>query len=349
MGGVPLTSLRSAFPLLTLTLSLGLTTLQGSASAQGAAAAPNTATTGAARTLQLPANYLVRFGSTQVVASSTDGFGVRYLPLPLEKDIRVTLLRNTFYDYWDYGLTARDGKLSGALGVFASIPKAELTYDQRDGVIGSALWQGRNYSGLDYHSHLYAGYSFTTDRNRIRILNTVGIAQQEDAKKVEVTTPYTRTEMTTAYSAKFGVANARLNTISRLYTYPMLGGVQASVDITPGVNLTLAPGLLIDASHLSRLVMGTSVIRDFNLADLQQSTVVATYKLPVSKPEPLATLGGVRGRVVRNWTGDYTYVYGDLFLRIDGLPTMLGPSVGYQWTPGGKTNKWLFSLVSLPR
>lgn len=317
--------------------------------ALGAAVLLGLTSVGAAQGLNLSRTYLTRLGSASIVASSTDGFGVRNFPLPTGEDIRFTVVRNTVYNYWDYGVTGQFKNLKAAAGVFYSIPTAELTYDQRDGMVGSVLIQDRNYAGLDYHSHLYAGYSFTTDRNRVRILNVVGVAEQEDSKKRDVVAPYLRSEMTTAYSAKFGVFNARLSTVGRLYAYPEQGAAQLSADVTPGVSVAPVPGLLLDASHLSRMVTGTSPIRDFNLVDLQQSTLIATYRLPVGKTPPAVMLGGLRGRLVRNWTNDYTYAYGDVFIRLDALPVMLGPSIGYQWTPGGKTDKWVFSLVTLPR
>lgn len=319
--------------------------------ALGAAALLGLGSVADAQSLNLSRTYLTRLGSVSVVASSTEGFGVRNFPLPTGEDIRFTVVRNTQYDYWDYGLTGQFKNLRAAAGVFSSVPKAELTYDQRDGMVGSVLIQGRNYAGLAYHSHLYAGYSFTTDSNRVRILNVVGVAEQEVSRKGEkyVLAPYLRSEMTTSHSAKFGVFNARLSTLGRLYAYPDQGTAQLSADVTPGVSVAPVPGLLLDASHLSRMVTGTSPIRDFNLVNLQQSTLIATYRLPVGKTPPAVMLGGLRGRLVRNWTNDYTYAYGDVFIRLDALPVMLGPSIGYQWTPGGRTDKWVFSLVTLPR
>lgn len=94
---------------------------------------------------------------------------------------------------------------------------------------------------------------------------------------------------------------------------------------------------------------GTVAIADFGLGRYEQSTLDATYRLPVNWPSPTFALGGIRSRMTRDWTNDYTYVYGDLFFKSNLLPTMVGPSIGYRFGPGNAEGVWLISLAAIAK
>lgn len=145
--------------------------------------------------VQLPADYFGRFGSTQLVASNTDGFGVRYLPLPLKADLRLTLVKAPTYT--DYGLSAQLGSLYAATGVFYNVPRAELTNAPASGLQWSGVVQG----GAS-HSHFSVGYATQVDGGKVRFLNNVGVAQQGG-----VTAPYTQSEVSAAYGRTFDRVN----------------------------------------------------------------------------------------------------------------------------------------------
>ncbi|WP_230271474.1 MULTISPECIES: hypothetical protein [unclassified Deinococcus] len=323
--------LPEASALRSLMLALTLGSLPGAvASAQTAtpAAPPSTG-------FKLPSDYLNRFGSAQFVASTTDGFGVRYLPLPLDRDVRFTLLKAP--TYWDYGLTAQFGSLSAALGRFYNVPKAELTSAPGSGLQWSALVQG----GAS-HSHATVGYATQVWEGRVRFLNNVGVAQQGD-----VTAAYTQTEVSGGYSRAYGKVNTGLYSTVRMYAFPTQGKAQGSADVTAVIGVPLAAGLNLDASHFERFAVGQTAIGDFGFGRAQSSNASLTYRLP---PAEGFGLGAVRVRATRDWLGKSATADADVAFRIDGLPALMGGSVGYEWyETNASANKWRFALVALPR
>ncbi|ALW89899.1 hypothetical protein [Deinococcus actinosclerus] len=307
--------------------ALGLT-LTGLASAQTAPPAP-------AGGFQLPPDYFGRFGSTQLVASSTDGFGVRYLPLPVKADLRLTLVKAPTYT--DYGLSAQLGSLSAAAGVFYNVPKAELTNAPAAGLQWSGLVQGRGA-----HSHFSVGYATQVDGGKVRFLNNVGIAQQG-----AVTAPYTQSEVSAGYGRAIGGVNTGLSTTARLYAFPVQGKAQGSVDVNLALNAPLAQGLTLNASHFERFTVGEVAIADFNLARAHSTSGDLTYRLP---GQAGFGVGAVRARAARDWTGRYSAADGDVMFRVDGLPVLIGPSIGYvAYDAGAGTSYVRYGLVTLPR
>ncbi|GAA5531817.1 hypothetical protein [Deinococcus aluminii] len=304
------------------------------------------AQTPAAPALHLPANYVSRFGGTEVVAGLDGGvsFGVRYFPLPFEQDIRFLLVKHP--QYWEYGLTSRINDTTFAAGVFdnglnasVGIPRLEITHDP---------WKGTQYSGRlqgsGYYSRFTGGYAFTTLQDRVRVLNNVGVAFQGD-----VVAPYTQTEVGGGYGKAFGKVNAGFGSTVRLYTFPMQKEAQGSLDVSVSASTALAPGLTVDASHFERFVVGKVAIPDLNFTRYEESNASVTYRLPVSSTPPAFTVGALRSRLTRDWTNQYTYLRNDVLFRANALPSLVGASVGYQWSRDGKDNKWLLSLVFLPK
>ena len=229
---------------------------------------PASAQTAPAGGFQLPPDYFGRFGSTQLVASSTDGFGVRYLPLPVKADVRLTLVKAPTYT--DYGLSAQIGSLSAAAGVFYNVPKAELTNAPAAGLQWSGLVQGG-----PSHSHVSVGYATQVDGGKVRFLNNVGVAQQG-----AVTAPYTQSEVSAGYGRAIGGVNTGLSTTARLYAFPVQGKAQGSVDVNLALNAPLAQGLTLDANHFERFTVGEVAISDFGLGRYEASAANLTYRLP---------------------------------------------------------------------
>ena len=291
---------------------------------------------------KLPSGYMGRFGSSEVTVSNETGFGARSLPLPFDPDFRVSLVRQA--NYWEYNLSSRMNDTTLAGGVYfngyaavSGIPRAEWTHNPQRGVQYSALIQGNGP-----HSHLSGGYAFVVAEDRVRVLTNVGTALQGD-----VVAPYLQNEVGGGISNSFGPVSTYAGVTTRLYAFPVQSQVQGSVDLSLAANYSPVPALTLSASHFERFAAGSVAIPDFGVGRYQESAFTATYRLPAS--EQLVGLGALRTRVNRNWTNDYTYVRGDILLDIRGLPSMLGPSIGYQFGPNGKDTRWLWSLVALPR
>lgn len=290
-----------------------------------------------ANRLHLPPDYFSRFGGLQPVISNTEGYGVRYFPLPFRQDIRLSVVKAP--TYLDVGLTARSNDTSFAIGRFYNTPTFEITRNPYKGVQFGGVVRGNG--GL---SNFSGGYAFTLLQDRVRVLNNVGVAYKGDKAAL-----YSHSEVSAGYGRAFGKLNTYVTATGRYYLFPMQQEGQASVDFYAAVNVSPVKGLQLDASHFERFVTGAVFIPDFGVGRYEGSTLSATYRLSAGWPSSVLGLGAVRTRVSRDWTNDYTYVHGDLFLRTDVLPAMVGPSIGYRFGPGNKEGAWLLSLVALPK
>ena len=166
----------------------------------------------------LPPDYLNRFGGAEPVVSSTDGYGVRGLPLPTPLDLRVSLVKAP--TYWDGGLSLRASDTTFRVGRFYNVPTLEITHDPYKGAQFSGVVRGEG--GLSVFS---GGYASTSWQDRVRVLNNVGVAF-----KGEVTAPYTRSEVSVGYGQPFGAFNTYVAATARAYTFPLQREVQGSVD-----------------------------------------------------------------------------------------------------------------------
>jgi hypothetical protein len=285
--------------------------------------------------LKLPPNYFNRFDRMEVLASNTDGYGARFLPVPIAADLRVTLVKTP--TALNYGLGTQIGNLSVSMGVFGGVPRAEMGQSLPSGFQWNGLVQGKGAL-----SRFALGYSHPENGGRFRLLNAVGLAARSD-----VNAPYSYSEVSSFASRSFGKLNTAVGLTGRLYAFPLQMDAQASFDLNLSANYSPLPGLVLEASHLERGVAGSVPIGDFGLGRVQASNFAVTYRL--AGPDTALRLGALRSRVARNWTGDTTSLAGDVLLRSSALPSMLGPSVGYWWGPGGKDGHWMISLVALPK
>lgn len=311
--------------------------------------------------MRLPANYLSRFSSTELAAANDSGYGVRYFPLPFEQDIRFSVVRDQ--KYWEYNIGTRIKDTTFTAGVFnngytadAGIPKVEITHDPDQGFQYSGMLEGNGA-----YSRFAGGYAFRVLDNRVRILNNAGLIFQDrtvartqpDGSTAQVPdsvgTVYTQTEVGGGYSKDLSTQfRVGVNSTARLYTFPVYKQYQASVDVTPNLTFKVTPRLTIDASHLERFAKGDIPVAGVNFGRYEESYATVTYRLPAG-----STLGMLRSRLTKNWIGDgegrggNAYLRNDVLFNVDGLPSLVGPSVGYQWS--GSTSRWLFSLAFAPK
>ncbi|MEF2278659.1 hypothetical protein V3W47_10130 [Deinococcus sp. YIM 134068] len=294
--------------------------------------------------LRLPANYMSRFSSTELLASNEVGFGVRYFPLPFDPDIRVSLARQP--NYWEYNVSTRLNDTTLAAGVFnngataaAGIPRLEATRDPFKGTQFSGRLQGNGAS-----SRFTGGYAFTVASDRVRVLSNVGVAFQN-----EVVAPYTQTEVGGGYGRSFGRLNTGFSATVRAFTFPSQRQAQGSADFFVSANISPLRGLILDASQFERFAVGSVPIGDLSYGRYEETNAAITYRLPVGSTPPAFALGALRTRVTRDWTSKYTYLRGDVLFRVEALPTLIGPSIGYQWSPEGTPDRWLISVSFLPK
>lgn len=291
----------------------------------------------------LPQDYFNRFGSTTIVASNytgSMGYGVRYFPLPIQPDIRLSLVKRP--NYWEYGLYTRYNDTTFQVGRFDAgdtatigVPRIELSRDPYKGTQFSAYIQDPAHV-----SRFSAGYATTVLNNRARLLNNVGVAFQND-----VIAPYTYSELSGGYShavnPKFRVG---FWSTARAYTFPLQRSYEASADVTPNLWLNPVDGLELTASHLERFVVGSqpvTVIPDFDLARYRESNAALSYRFKATQDFSLNML---RTRVTRDWTNERTYLYNDVLFRFNALPVLIGPTVGYQWWKDTSSNRFLFGF-----
>lgn len=284
----------------------------------------------------LPPNYLSRFSSTELLVSTSSGFGARYVPLPFTQDVRLSLVKGP--TSWDYGVSTRMNDTTLVAGVFYNTPRLEVTHDPYRGFQYRGLIQGRGAT-----SFFTGGYAFTTLNNRVRVLNNVGVGFEGAAAA-----PYTQTEAGGGYGRSFGRLNASFWTTGRVFTFPVQRQAQGSLDFSVSASTTPLRGLTLDASHFERFAAGKAGLGSLNYGRYEESNASVTYRLPMSATPPAFTVGAVRTRLSRVWKGNVTTLYGDLLLRAEALPSMFGPSIGYQWAADG-SGKWLFSLAFMGR
>ncbi|MCP2015733.1 hypothetical protein L1280_002909 [Deinococcus sp. HSC-46F16] len=287
---------------------------------------------------QIPPNYLSRFASTELVISTEAGYGVRAFPLLMSQDIRVSVVKAP--TYWDYNVSTRVNDTTLAAGVFYNVPRLEVTHDPSKGLqYGGLLQGGGNLTKFS------AGYAHLLWENRARLLGNVGVAFVGGDG-----VPYAQTEASAGYGRSFGKLNTYVGSTARLFAFPVQQEAQGSVDAVVVLNTTPLPGLTLDATHFERFVTGEVAVPAFGLGRYNETNAGVTYRLPGDSALGGGAfgVGAVRTRLSHVWQSDVTTLRGDLLLRLSVLPSLVGPSVGYQWTPDGQ-GRWLVSLVTLPK
>ncbi|GHF71082.1 hypothetical protein [Deinococcus ficus] len=325
----------------------------------------------------LPSNYLSRFNQVGLVVSTEAGYGIRYFPLPIEPDLRFSLVRHQ--NFWEYNLNTWANDTYFGIGMFnwyeaapVGIPKVELTYTPWKGLQFSGMVQDFGgllpYTTYAPFSKFSGGYAFTVWDGRIRVLNNVGLGFKSYTTKNDATgqyevtravaAPFTQTEASGGYSQALNKqVDVRLNAAARLFTYPLQQRAEASVDLSPGISVRPFPGFSIDVSHFARYSMSPTDglplpdlgqcsyrIDGSDFCQYQSSNLTASYRFQNGNPE--FGPGMLRTTLDRNWIGDYTYLRGEILFNFRVLPVLVGPSIGYQFGPNGTDSRWLFSLTS---
>ncbi|WP_291424256.1 hypothetical protein [Deinococcus sp.] len=327
-----------------------------------------------------PPNYLSRFSTTELTASNmggTTGFGVRYFPLPLNTDLRVSLVKRPHY--WEYALTTRQNDTTYSAGLFdngdlapTGISKIEVRHDpwkgvQYTGIIqwvgpvsdytGNYQWkdaQGKVYGGNAPLSRFTAGYAFTTWKDRVRILNNVGVGMEQfnqaNVRSGFITAPYTQTEISANYGEPIGKdVNVNLGSTVRLFTFPTYSRYQASIDVNPSIEVRPLKGLTLNASHLERFAKQNDRVplSDLNFGRYRETNASISYRIDDKND---FSVNMIRTRVKANWTDKQYFLYNDVLFRFNALPVLIGPTIGYQWYPAAANNtRWLFSFSFAPK
>ena len=279
---------------------------------------------------QLPLDYLSRFGSTEVVLSTQEGFGVRFIPLPLDLDLRLSLVKAP--TYLDYGLSARKDYGEIRLGVFYSQPQFRVSYLPPSGLqyVGSIKPDYGDFSG---------GYAWQFLDKKVRVKPMLGVVI--DGPR---TLPYTLLNVSANESFQGDGYSFSVGAGAEVLAFLNSGNVQQAYSASAFGTYKLTPQVSLFGYHIGQFVNGKADAERLQAYPYQISYLSAAYRMP-STGFPVG-LGGLRVSANRSWLNDVTTVTGDVLFRIDGLPALLGPSVGYRWNPDG-TRTWIFSLASM--
>ena len=292
----------------------------------------------------LPSDYFNRFGLTSVMASNypgAKGFGVRYLPIPMKAALRFSVVKRP--TYWEYSVYSRYNDTTFQAGYFDAgdtaehgVPRLEVTHDPYKGVQFGAYLQDPVRV-----SRFSAGYASPVLNGRAHVLNNVGVAFQS-----EVIAPFTYSQVSGGYSKDI-TPQFRVGfwSVGRLYTFPTHRSYEASLDVTPNLWFSPVRGLEVTAYHLERFVVGSqpvTTIPDFDLVPYHETSATASYRFKTTQDFHLNML---RTRVTRDWTNERTYLYNDVLFRLNALPVLVGPTIGYQWWQNDtSSNRFLFGF-----
>lgn len=306
-----------------------------------AAAAQSTQEAGAAQSPRfgVPENYFGRFGGVTPILeldakNDVTRIGLGRLPLPTEHDLRFTVANRPEQNLWDYSLSTRMNNTTYLVGIENDVRRAEVLHNPYTGPQFTGVVREKGLSELS------AGYAFTALNGQAYIYNKAGLAASGERRE-----PFTYSQVGTAYTEKVGGVSFRVAPLARLYLYPFEGKAHSSAEVLVSATATPTPQLLLEASHLERFAAGESVIPDYGQARAQETSLYATYRLPYAG-DPAFGVGAVRGGYTHNWQNDWNYYRGDLFLRSNLLPVMVGPRAEYRVAPDG-TGQWVYGFVTL--
>lgn len=290
--------------------------------------------------LAMPQDYWSRFGMFSVLASQNTGYGVRFLPLPIQPDIRLLFAKRP--KYWEYALYTRQNDTTFMVGVMDNgdnadkgRPKLEISHDP---------WLGVHFGGVIQSpgnaSYFTAGYAFML--GDVRLLNNLGVAFQNDQL-----IPYIKTQA--SYYKDFTIDNLKLELplLGILHTFPNTSQYQMHIELKPAFEYRYKP-FSVRVGQVSNFVFGGSAVPDFGGGSWHATDFALSYKLPAVSPSfPLNTL---RTRLHKHWTDQKTVVNADFLFTIDVLPILIGPSLGYQ--ENGKNpdaSRWFVTFSTAPR
>lgn len=310
-----------------------------------------------------PPDYLSRFGGLQAYADTTNGYGVRYFPLPLKADARLTYISHPLYA--EYGVSVRYADTTFAAGKYDNgntatngVTHLEITHNPYTGFQYGAIYQDQGLS-----TRLTAGYAFTD--GPLRYYGELGYAFQGMTDS-----PYLHLEIAGGKSETTGPLTFGVYTTIRSYIFPKVS--QESVDLSASATLRPTDYSSFTISDFERFVAGDSPIPDLAVARYTRTNfdVVFTPKLsagPLSlrtveyhlqhsflatETEVNTVSTTVRTDVAPAFVFDLTPHYDfvaketgirtDLYYRTDALPVLLGPSFDYIFS--ATANRLIVSL-----
>ncbi|WP_407539000.1 hypothetical protein Q0M94_12580 [Deinococcus radiomollis] len=312
----------------------------------------------------LPPDYLNRFGSLQAYADTTNGYGVRYFPLPFKIDARLTYISHPLYQ--EYGVSARYTDTTFAAGKYENtdggatdgVTHLEVSHNPYTGVQYGVIYQDKGRS-----SRLTAGYALTD--GPLRYFGELGYAFQGKADA-----PYLHLEIAGGNSKTTGPLTFGVYTTLRSYIFP--GVSQESVDLSASATFRPTDYSSYTLSEFERFVVGDSPIPDLAVGRYTRTNfdVVFTPKLSAGalslrtieyhwQHSFLATETEVNTVATTfrtdlapafvvdltphyDFVANETGVRADLYYRTTALPVLLGPSFDYFWSQ--KANRLTVSL-----
>jgi hypothetical protein len=311
-----------------------------------------------------PADYAGRFGSIQAFADTTNGYGVRYFPLPLKVDARLTYISHPLYQ--EYGVSARYADTTFAAGKYENldggatdgVTHVEVIHNPYTGFQYGVIYQDKGRS-----SRITAGYALTD--GPLRYFGELGYAFQG-----KTDSPFLHLEIGGGRSVTDGPLTFGVYTTIRSYIFPRTS--QESLDLSGSVTYRPTDYSSVSVSDFERFAVGDSPIPDFALARYTRTNldVVFTPKLnagPLSlrtveyhlqhsflatETEVNTVAATVRTDVASAFVIDLTPHYdflanetgirADLYYRSQDLPVLLGPSFDYIFSP--TANRLLVTL-----
>jgi len=279
--------------ILSAALSLVLGTAGGLASAQTQPPQPPPSTSpndpNVSFTAQLlnlfSAEYLGRFGGVEGFADSSNGYGVRYFPLPFKADTRLTYVSHPKYQ--EYALSVRYDDTTFAAGRYYNdtagategVGHLEINHNPYTGLQYQALLQDHNRV-----SQLSAGWAAA--QGPFRVYAEAGYAWQGTGNYDNVKgpdgyqeSPFVHTEVSGGKSVTDGPATYGVYGTARGYFFPK--SVQLSTDLSASVTVRPTDYSSVTVSEFERFAVGESQIGAYNFGRYSRSNVdvVATPKL----------------------------------------------------------------------
>lgn len=311
--------------------------------------------------LRLPPDYFGRFGGLSTLGE-LDHWGVRGFPLPLDQDVRLTLVRHPGYS--EFGLQTRVQDTTLTLGSFENtdgapaygVSRLEAIHDPASGVqLGVAI------RGAGRVSTFSLGYAKAF--GPARALAEVGYAVQGGLRS-----PYAHLEVGAVAARSFGPLSLVLVQTARAFVFPE--GTQVSADLAGNLTWRPDPALTFSLSHFERVVGGPATLSGLALGRERRSNLDLVYAPPgLGGPVNLA---GLEYHFERYWydprpsrnelSGTLRLDFGAVFLKLSprydfslrelGLRSALlyrvggfalGPLVEYVRTPDRA--RWSFGVA----
>lgn len=240
--------------------------------------------------LGLPPDYLGRFGGLSTLGD-VDHWGVRGFPLPLDQDVRLTVVRHP--GYIEFGLQTRVQDTSLSLGSFENtdanplggVFRLEAIHDPASGPqVGVAV------RGAGRVSTFSLGYAQTY--GPARALFEAGYGVQGGRRS-----PYAHLEVGAVAARSFGPVSLVLAQTARAFVFPE--ATQVSADLAGALTWRPDPAFTFSLSHFERVVGGEATLPGLALGRERRSNLDLVYA-PSRLSGPV-NLAGLEYHFERHW------------------------------------------------